>query len=218
MKKICFAISLLLLTSIPFIGVAQNSTLETPHVGEYPPYNAPMPTFSTPVTIEELRDAYYSYSVVAIVNVLHENMLLCEDDESVCRENDEANSNYIFNKVASGDEEWIHALVTYVSPGTDASASTEVMVTLARALSNNPKAILALDKKTIAPSLYNICGLPFIEPEYEFIKAHGKKTLKALRQVDDPELLDSRDACIRRLQEGLDYCDQLYKEGKWNNK
>ena len=206
MKKICFAISLLLLTSMPFIALAKNSTVETPYVGvgEYSPYDAPMPTFSTPVTIEELRDAYYRYSVVAIVNVLHEN--------------GELNANYIFDKVASGDEEWIHAFVTYVVPGTDAAAAEGVPVALAHALSNNPKAVLALDKNLITPSLYSICGLPFYEPEYEFIKAHGKKTLKALRQVDDPELLDARDVCIRRLQGSLGRCEKVYKEGKWNNK
>ena len=204
MKKICFTIALLLLTSMPFIALANNSTLETDNASKNLASNVPMPKFSTPVTIEELRAAYLKYSAVAIVRALVKN--------------DWENYDFIFDKVASGDEEWIHAFVTYVVPGTDAAAAEGVPVALAHALSNNTKAVLALDKNLITPSLYSICGLPFYEPEYEFIKAHGKKTLKALRQVDDPELLDARDVCIRRLQGSLGRCEKVYKEGKWNNK
>ena len=204
MKKICFTIALLLLTSMPFIALANNSTLETDNASKNLASNVPMPKFSTPVTIEELRAAYLKYSAVAIVRALVKN--------------DWENYDFIFDKVASGDEEWIYAFVTYVAPGTDAASAEAIPIALAYALPNNPKAVLALDNNVITPSLYKVCRLPFIEAECEFINDYSKRTLKALRQVDDPELLDARDVCIRRLQEGLDYCDKLYKEGKWNNK
>ena len=95
-----------------------------------------------------------------------------------------------------------------------ASFSIEVLVTLAHALPKNPEAVLYRDYGT-GPSLYRICTLPFIEPEYGFIKHYGEEALAALPNVNDPHLADSRDVCIRRLQERLEYCEKLYKEGRW---
>lgn len=202
MKNIFCALLLLLAICITSACVKQGGNKENGYVGETAPYDAPRPAFSTPVTLEELRAAYYRYSVVSIVRALLEN--------------NEENFDFIFDKVASGDEKWIMAFVQYVAPGTDASTATGVTVALAHALPNNPKAVLYLDDNTTGPSLHRICTLPFIEPEYAFIEDYGKRALAALRQVDDPYLLDSRDVCIRRLQESLDYCEKLYKEGKWN--
>ena len=176
--------------------------METDNAIENLPYDAPMPKFSTPVTIEELRSAFYRYSLVAIVKALQEN--------------NKANWNYILRNAAYGDREWIYALTTFVAPGADASSGTEILIALARALPRNPKAVLYKDISSRSPSLHKICTLPFIEPEYEFISSYGERTLDALRQVDDPYLLDTRDLCIRRLQESLAKAEKVYNEGKWN--
>ena len=148
-----------------------------------------------------MRSAFFRYSVVAINRALSEN--------------DEANWDFVFEKVASGDKEWIYAFTTFIAPGADAGNATGVLVALAYALPNNPSAVLSLGNNTIGPSLARICDLPFIEPEYEFIADYGKRTLAALRQVDAPYLLEARDTCMRRLQKGLKYCEKIYNEGKW---
>lgn len=161
----------------------------------------PRPRFSTPVTHEELRAAYYRYSAIAVVNALAEN--------------DYANYDYIFDQVASGDGDWIRDFVSYVAPGADAATGEGVGIALAHALPNNPKAVLQLDEDSMGPSLRRICTLPFIEPEYEFIKDYGERTLAALQKVDDPYLLEARDLCIKRLKKSLANCEKIYKEGKW---
>lgn len=170
--------------------------------GESNPYAAPMPNFSTPVTHKEIRHAFYNYSVVSIVNALR------PDHKS-------PNWDMILDKVQAGDKEWIQTLLSYISPGTDAAASTEVLVSLAYALPNNPQAVLSLAYAR-GPSLYEVCSLPFIEPEYAFIEDYGKRTLAALATVEEPYYLEPRDMCVRLLQDSLKYCEKLHKEGKWN--
>lgn len=164
------------------------------------PYDAPMPSFSTPVTYEEIRLAYYQYSAVSIVKALHLN--------------NAANWNMILGKVQEGDEKWIQALLAYISPGTDAGASTEVLVSLALALPNNPKAILALAYRP-GPPLYQICRTPFIEPEYDFIADYGKRALAALERVDEKYYLEPRDICSTILQDSLDHLKGIYEKGGW---
>ncbi|WAW10149.1 hypothetical protein NB640_00290 [Oxalobacter vibrioformis] len=134
------------------------------------PYDAPLPDFSTPVTHEEVRMAYYRYSVVSIVKKLHEN--------------NAANWNMIMGKGVKGDKEWIQYAAIYIAPGTDAGATTDYMVSLAHALSNNPRAVLSLEGSADR-SLLAVCTLPFIEPEYDFIQAYGKKTQTALKEVKE---------------------------------
>lgn len=164
------------------------------------PSSASLPNFSTPVTREELRQAYYTYSGPAIVKELWEN--------------DAANWNMIMDNVSAGDADWIASVVRYVFPGTDAAATTEVIVSLAQGLSENPEAVLLQE---IGPhiSMLSICSLPFIEPEYDFITGYGEKTLAALRNVNKPHLIDSRDTCIRRLSEGLAHARKTHAEGRW---
>lgn len=159
----------------------------------YAVFDSPTPNFSTPVSIEELRLAFYRYSVVAIVRALHEN--------------NEANWNMILNKAAAGEGDWIYALNTYVAPGTDAASSTAVIVTMAEALSNNPEAVLNLSFTT-GPSLYRVCSFPFIEPDYEFLKDHTNKTMNALQAVNKSYLLDLRDYCMLTLRDSWNYIEK----------
>lgn len=163
-------------------------------------YGAPLPEFSSPVTLEELRMAFYRYSVVSIVKALHEG--------------NEFNWNYLLNKVREGDADWTYALRTYVAPGADAGAATDVLITYATALPNNPQAILQLNLGR-GDSLARVCNLPFIEPEYEFVRNYGEKTLAALQSVEEDYLLESRDLCARYLRESLDKAEAIWRSGRW---
>ena len=165
------------------------------------PYAAAVPIFSTPVTLEEVRLAYYKYSGPAIVKALHTA--------------NAANWNLIMDSVAAGDADWIFYSAIYIAPGTDAGPSTEYTITLALALSNNPKAVLELESSGPGRSLLSVCDLPFIEPEYAFIKSYGEKTLAALRGLDQPYLADSRDICLDRLEKSLASAAKAHAEGRW---
>jgi hypothetical protein len=177
MRKIIYFAMLILILFIAQACATQKAGNEV--------YNAPRPNFSTPVSIEELRSAFYGYSVVAIVAAL--------------RENNEANWNMLLDKARAGEGDWIYALNAYVAPGADAANSTAIIVTLATALSNNPEAVLNLGFSH-GPSLYQLCSLPFIEPEDEFLEDYAHKTLHALQNIDKPYLLDLRDYCLRTLR------------------
>ena len=159
------------------------------------------PKFSTPVTVEEVRAAYYAYSLPSLVKAL--------------REGDAANWDMIMDNVSAGDADWIFATAVYILPGTDAGATTDVIVSLAYGLPNNPEAVLLLETSAHI-SMLPICNMPFIEPEYEFIMEYGKKTLAALRKVEKPYLIESRDTCMRRLQEGMSYAQKEHAAGRWN--
>ena len=171
------------------------SLLSTPNSHE-----VPLPPFSTPVTCGEVRSAFLSYSAPAIVKKLMEN--------------DFANWRMIMEKIAEGDAEWIRCAARYIKPGTDACASEEFGDALAYALQHNPEAVLSLEQGT-GISLSSVCSWPFVEPEYDFVLSYGEKALAALHKVDSPYLQESRDICIQRLQEGFDFLQKEYREGRW---
>ena len=180
-----------------FAGCAK----QTPSLLNDPnPYDAPLPPFSTPVTREEVRLAFHKYSAKAIVKKLMEN--------------DFANWRMVMEKIAEGDADWILYATLYIKPGTDAGASEEFTDALAYALQHNPAAVLSLGEGYGAP-LSIICSWPFIEPEYDFVLSYGEKALAALRKVDSPYYQESRDMCIRRVQEGFDFLKKEYREGRW---
>ncbi len=190
-----YLVSLLLAGSINII--AMQAYAASPGL----PYeDIPKPDFSTPVTLEEVREAFYRYSAPAIVEKLMENK--------------GANWDVIMNKVAGGDGDWIHHTIYFISPGTDAGTSDDVRMALANALPKNPKAVLCAEINGKYPSL-EVCSLPFIESEYYFVKDYGEGTLAALHLVDAPELLEVRDNCARVLRELLEAGEKDHKEGRW---
>ena len=172
-------------------------------LSDHNPYDAPLPPFSTPVTREEVRLAFHEYSSPAIVKKLIEG--------------DAANWNMVLDKITQGDSDWITSAAIYIAPGTDAAASTGLLVAMAFGLSKNPEAILLQEVAGIGLSMLNICTIPFIEPTYDFVMSYGEETLAALQQVDKPYLIDSRDTCMRRLQQTLTHCEETYAKGLWNN-
>ncbi|CAK7043135.1 MAG: hypothetical protein DELT_02913 [Desulfovibrio sp.] len=164
------------------------------------PYDAPLPPFSTPVTCEEVRLAYYRYPAPSIVKKLMEN--------------NETNWRMIMGKIVEGDAEWISCATRCIRPGTDAGATGELKDALAYALQHNPAAVLS-QEQGFGISMSEICSWPFIEPEYDFVLSYGEKALAALHAVDIPYLQESRDICIQRLQSGFDFLKKEYREGRW---
>jgi len=61
------------------------------------------------------------------------------------RENNATNWDMIMDKVSAGDADWIFAAAVYILPGTDAGTTTDVIVSLAYGLPDNPEAVLSLE-------------------------------------------------------------------------
>ncbi len=196
MKNGCGRCLFFLVAVIFIVGCAQPRSLSNASN----PCDAALPPFSTPVTHEEVRLAFYKYSAPAIVRKLMEN--------------DAANWNMIMKKIAEGDADWIYHAAAYIRPGADAGSTEEFTDALALALRYNPGEVLLLEQG-IGISMLNVCSLPFVEPEYDFVKSYGQKALAALRKVDNPWLEESRATCLRRLQEQMDRAEKDYQEGRW---
>jgi len=108
----------------------------------------------------------------------------------------------VIEKIASGDPRWIDAsacLITGVYFGGHASLWLDLEVTWAKLLTSHPREILRLEMRGV--SILKACGLPFIEPEEEFIEDYVVRTLKALDGVEDVSLQDAKKACQLVLKE-----------------
>lgn len=197
MASVCKKSVFLFLALVCVAGCAKQSP---PLLSGSASYEMSLPPFSTPVTPEEVRLAFQEYSAKAIVKKLMEN--------------NETNWRMVMEKIAEGDAEWIFYATIYIKPGTDAGSSEEFKDALAYALQHNPAAVLSLEGGIGIP-LLEVCGWPFVEPEYDFVLSYGEKALAALHAVDSPYLQEYRDICIQRVQSGFDFLKKEYREGRW---
>jgi len=103
--------------------------------------------------------------------------------------------------VETGDTAWIEASACLM-PGTHLgkSASAWIFLKLAwlDALTKNPTAMLEIEYQ--GASLENICRLPHIEPEEDFLAQYVKDTLAALDKVDAPHLQEKKQLCMRIMK------------------
>lgn len=159
-----------------------------------------LPEFGTPVTPEEIESAYAQYGAAAIVRKLHaENA---------------ANWNMIMNRIAAGDVAWIKCAAEFIIPGTDASATDDIVISFAYGLQTNPESVLAFLGTDPGISAEAVCSLPFIEPEPGFLDDYAGKAVAALRRVQKAALVPSRNECLRLLRENLARADGEYTAGR----
>lgn len=165
-------------------------------------YGGPLPEFSTPVTLEELRMAYYQYSPSLIIRAM--------------REGGRENWRYIMDKISSGDKDWIGAFWAYAGSGLygDGGAMLDVKKALVSALIRNPEAVLELEIRNPGYSLEDICNNITLLTDRKSVlaPAYAQKAVQAVRGVDKTYLQDSRDTCIRRMEGNLERWKQMEKE------
>jgi len=117
-------------------------------------------------------------------------------DEITLR-NDHQDWDEIADKVAQGDEEWIKASGCLMT-GTHKSRSAIDWIILklawSEALTKKPAAILELEYQ--GASLEDVCALPQLEPEEDFLAQYVKETLAALEKVDVPHLQEGKNRCM----------------------
>lgn len=143
------------------------------------------PDFSTPVTLEELGAAYYLYSAPSIMEALMAN--------------NGANWQMMMNKIRTGDGDWIGQIANLVAPAAEGKATNDINTALAYALPKNPEAVLLTGWRY---PLYNVCSLPFDEPD-AFVTDYVDKALAAMHTVDKPYLKEIREHCAARLKKSL---------------
>ncbi len=174
---------LFLLTIFTVCAVRHSNAAASPGL----PYeDIPKPDFSTPVTPEEVREAFYRYSAPAIVEKLMENK--------------GANWDMIMSKVKSGDDEWIEHVTSFIAPGAEGKAVADITIAYAYALPKNPEAVLLVGRQY---PLYNICSLPFPEQD-AFIEDYAGRALSAIKKTDKPYLREVRNNCAIRLKKSLE--------------
>lgn len=105
----------------------------------------------------------------------------------------------VLDGIASGDAAWIR-LAPALATGTDAGDSTGLSVALAHALPRNPRAVLkVLDDGPVTGALV-VCGVPFIEPTQQEVRAYLKRTIPAVKRVKETRTLPQRAACLEALE------------------
>lgn len=107
----------------------------------------------------------------------------------------------LMEHIASGDSNWIIHVPLFAS-GTDAGSATQLTIALAKALPKNPQAVLSLEYSFV--SLRNVCSLPFINPDEDFIRQYSQEVLRSMREVSDPYMQMDKDICLIRLRHAVD--------------
>lgn len=106
--------------------------------------------------------------------------------------------------ISSGDTGAI-SLVPELAKGTDAGSSEELTISLAEALPNAPRNVLAVltpDRNSML-SYSRVCSAPFIEDTSRHQREYKAAALKAVRRVfrsRDPDLVLASEFCIAELK------------------
>jgi hypothetical protein len=108
----------------------------------------------------------------------------------------------VLKKIESGDDAWL-AVVEDLAEGTDAGASEDLQVTLARALPKNPGAVLKLTGTKDFLSLDDVCAAPFIEPEHAFLMRYLTETRRSLASLKDKAVESKRLKCLSQIEKKL---------------
>lgn len=107
---------------------------------------------------------------------------------------------FVLDQIADGRERWLES-VPLLLPGADEDGAEDLIQALARALPENPAAVLELDGRI---SLRHVCSLPFAEAEPEYLHDYALRALNALETVESPRLQQSRRICALRLREAME--------------
>ena len=98
-----------------------------------------------------------------------------------------------------GEAAWI-ALAPLLAPGSDAGSAEDLGISLAFALSKNPRAVLAaIDPRNgVVLGVNRVCGRPFIE-DTEPVN-YKARTISALSNIREPGLIRVRQDCLKVLR------------------
>jgi len=93
-----------------------------------------------------------------------------------------------------------------------ASAWIDLEVTWVELLAKAHKEVLRLEGYGV--SIMKACGMPFIEPEKEFIDNHVQAVLATLATIEEDYLQYAKRSCEARLKDG--YENSCYiEDGEW---
>jgi hypothetical protein len=103
----------------------------------------------------------------------------------------------VLDSIATGDAALVE-LAPRLAQGTDAGTSIGLTIALATALPKNPAAVLRVLDDGPVLGTAAVCGVPFIEPEPEEVKAYLERTIPAVSDVPEGDAL-RRAPCLDRL-------------------
>jgi len=116
----------------------------------------------------------------------------------------------VLDYMESGTKPWMK-VAKLLRQETDAGYSTGLIVTIAYALPNNPENVLPLIDKGF--HIDDVCGFPFIEPEYQFIEDHYKNSKKALAKLLNNDLKKIQIECANELDKQY---NMITEKGNFN--
>ncbi len=104
-------------------------------------------------------------------------------------------------RVEAGERDWLLVALA-LAPGTDGAATTDLSLSISRALLTNPEAVLELFLSTSPPRLDLCRGWAEFAGHNSFEDAFAEVEAKIqkLREVSEPSLRSYREACIEKLR------------------
>ncbi len=114
-------------------------------------------------------------------------------------------------KVEAGDRDWLLVALA-LSPGTDGAATTDLSLSISRALRTNPAAVLELFLVPSPPRLDLCVGWAEFAGHRTFESAWAEVTdkISSLETVESSSLQAARDACIGKLRESESKLRHIY--------
>ena len=101
--------------------------------------------------------------------------------------------NWVMNRIELGSAEWLE-VADKLRPGTDAGASEDLEMVVARALVHNPNRVLKMTGETW--KLERVCGDYEIEEPAAKARRRKADVRLALNRVVAPDLQEKRKACL----------------------
>lgn len=108
----------------------------------------------------------------------------------------------VLDLIDKGNTDYV-ALAPKLAPGADAGNAEALIISLAFALPNNPRAVLSILGGKDGFAVDDVCEAPFIEGTVPSVPAYVKSAKRALAQVSDQRLARIKAACIVQLDKAL---------------
>lgn len=105
--------------------------------------------------------------------------------------------NWVMDRIEAGTNQWLE-VADKLRPGTDAGASEDLEMVVARALIHNPNHVLKMTGETW--KLERVCGDYEIEEPAPKARKRKADVRLAMRRVTSPELQEKKTACLKAAQ------------------
>lgn len=105
----------------------------------------------------------------------------------------------VVGRIRSGRSPWLD-VAGGLAREADAGAASDLKISLAYALTKNPRGVLKLAGSQDFLKIEELCGAPFIEPTDKFLRRYLAQAKQAVGEVHGPQWKSRKAACMAQLE------------------